>query len=146
MSSYVSAELRRQIAERANYVCEYCLIHEGDTFYGCHIDHIISEKHGGSSTFDNLAFACALCNQAKGSDIGSLAKDSNTLTRFFNPRADRWNDHFRLSSFTIIPQTAIGEVTARILGLNTRERAIERRLLNRFGRYLSPEAAELLSR
>jgi hypothetical protein len=145
MRNYISVELRRQVAERAHSLCEYCLIHESDTFYGCHVDHIISEKHGGLSTFDNLAYACALCNQAKGSDIGSLAMESNALTRFFNPRIDRWSDHFHLASFAIVHQTMIGDVTARILGFNARERIMERVLLNRFGRYPSPEAAALIN-
>jgi HNH endonuclease len=144
MSGYLSAELRRQVAERARFLCEYCLIHETDTFYGCHVDHIISEKHGGLSTLDNLAYACALCNQAKGSDIASLAKESNALTRFFNPRVDRWSDHFGLVRFTIVAKTAIGEATARILGFNVNDRIVERALLNRFGRYPLPEAVALI--
>gem|GEM_PF-1829697 len=32
-SSYVSEDLRRLVAIRAEYLCEYCLIHEDDTFY-----------------------------------------------------------------------------------------------------------------
>ena len=47
--SYISAELRRQVAARASRRCEYCLIHEEDTFFGCHVDHIVSEKHGRAS-------------------------------------------------------------------------------------------------
>ena len=144
MSSYVSAELRRHVAERANFLCEYCLIHEVDTFYGCHVDHIISEKHGGLTILDNLAYACAICNQAKGSDIASLAADLNALTRFFNPRTDRWSDHFRIASLIIVPSTPIGEATARIFGFNASDRVIERRLLHRFGRYPSPEASALI--
>jgi hypothetical protein len=145
MSSYVSAEIRRQVAERARLLCEYCSIHEADTFYGCHVDHIISEKHGGLTTFDNLAYACALCNRAKGSDIASLAMDSKTLIRFYNPRIDYWTDHFRLENAMIVVKTTIGEATARILGLNTHDRVVERRLLNRFGRYPSPEAKALIA-
>src|SRR5947208_9768365 len=34
MASHVSERLRRQVAERAYHVCEYCLIHEDDTFWG----------------------------------------------------------------------------------------------------------------
>ncbi len=56
MSSYVSADLRRLVASRAYHVCEYCLIHESDTYLGCHIDHIISEKHGGLTEAENLCF------------------------------------------------------------------------------------------
>lgn len=30
---YLSEELRHLTAERADYLCEYCLIHEEDTFF-----------------------------------------------------------------------------------------------------------------
>lgn len=43
--TYIRAELRRQVVARAEGICEYCLIAEDDTFYGCEADHIISEKH-----------------------------------------------------------------------------------------------------
>jgi 5-methylcytosine-specific restriction endonuclease McrA len=72
MARWISTELRQTIADRANQLCEYCLIAEADTFYGCEVDHIISLKHGGSTEPDNLAYACALCNRAKGSDIDQL--------------------------------------------------------------------------
>ena len=68
MSSYVSADLRRLVALRAGGLCEYCLIHENDSYLGCHVDHIISEKHGGLTESENLAYACACCNRAKGSN------------------------------------------------------------------------------
>src|SRR6266511_979320 len=88
MARWISAELRQTIADRANVLCEYCLIAEAETFYGCEVDHIISLKHGGSSEPDNLAYACALCNRAKGSDVGSISTVGK-FTRFFNPRSDR---------------------------------------------------------
>ena len=52
--TYISAELRRLAVVRADGLCEYCLIHEDDTFFGCEIDHIISEKHGGLTVAENL--------------------------------------------------------------------------------------------
>lgn len=146
MSRYVSTELRRGVAERANFLCEYCLIHEDDTFYGCHVDHIISEKHGGSTDLENLAYACALCNRAKGSDIASISSDATTMVRFYNPRTDRWSDHFQLSSSTIVGTTAIGEATARILGYNVSNRIAERELLIQIGRYPSTAAVTLIRR
>ena len=54
MTSYVSSELRRFVRERSQGLCEYCLIHESDTFYGCQVDHIISEKHGGPTVDGNI--------------------------------------------------------------------------------------------
>ena len=37
MASDVSERLRQEVAERAYHVCEYCLVHEGDTFWGCQV-------------------------------------------------------------------------------------------------------------
>jgi hypothetical protein len=134
MARWISAELRQTVADRAKQLCEYCLIAEADTFYGCEVDHIISLKHGGSSEPDNLAYACVLCNRAKGSDIGSISI-TGEYTRFFNPRTDQWSEHFRLEGPTIRSLTSIGEVTARILGFNGSARLHERDELIRFGRY-----------
>jgi hypothetical protein len=146
MSSYISAELRRLVASRANGLCEYCLMHESDTYLGCQIDHIISEKHGGPTDSANLAFACASCNRVKGSDISSIAPSSGDLTRLFNPRTDYWGDHFALQRFLIQPLTPIGEATVRALALNASERVLEREALVRVGRYPPKAALHLLTR
>jgi hypothetical protein len=138
MSSYVSTELRRLIAARASYLCEYCLIHEEDTYFGCHVDHIISEKHGGQTSLDNLAYACAFCNRAKGSDIGSIVWTTGQFSRFFNPRLDQWGKHFVINQATINALTEIGEVTARILNFNHNDRLLERRTLYETGKYPHP--------
>ena len=143
MARWISAELRQTIADRANHLCEYCLIAEADSFYGCQVDHIISLKHGGSSDVDNLAFACALCNRAKGSDVGSIAKPGD-FTRFFNPRTDRWLDHFRLEGATIHPLTPIGEVMVRIFGFNDSARLHEREEMIRFGTYPNDAASRIM--
>jgi hypothetical protein len=141
MSSYISAELRRVVAARADHLCEYCLIHEGHTHFGCQVDHIISEKHGGPTEADNLAYACAFCNRAKGSDIGSIVRSTGHFTRFFNPRSDRWLDHFALDGVMIVALTDIGDVTAQILDFNHSDRLLERQALQNVGRY--PSAAAL---
>jgi hypothetical protein len=143
MTRWISTELRQTIADRAKQLCEYCLIAEADTFYGCEVDHIISLKHGGSSDADNLAYACAFCNRAKGSDVGSISA-SGEFTRFFNPRIDHWSDHFRLEGSLIQPLTTIGEVTARIFGFNDSARLHERDEMIRFGKYPSEAPARIL--
>lgn len=135
MSSYIPADLRRSVAARAGHRCEYCLIREEDTFFGCEIDHVISLKHGGATTEGNLAYSCMPCNRQKGSDLGSISPQTSTLVRFFNPRADRWEEHFELAGTLFRPLTDIGEVTARILGFNSEERILEREELISSGRY-----------
>ncbi|WP_413163843.1 HNH endonuclease [Capilliphycus salinus ALCB114379] len=132
---YISDKLRDKIANRADLLCEYCLISEGDTFLGCQVDHIISIKHGGATEANNLAFACVYCNRNKGSDLGSISRQTGELVIFFNPRTDRWNNHFQLQGARIEPITPIGEVTARILGFNEADRILERQLLINEGRY-----------
>ena len=138
----VGAELRRLVAARANQLCEYCLLHEEDTYFGCEVDHVVSRKHGGLTEEDNLAYACALCNRNKGSDIASLDPDTGELVRLYNPRRDRWVDHFQLADdgFTINPLTPAGRVTVRLLGLSHHDRLLERMQLRELGRY-PPEAA-----
>ena len=139
--TYIAADLRRLVVARAEEICEYCLIAEDDTFFGCEADHIISEKHGGSTDVDNLAYACVFCNQAKGSDIGSIHWETNAFVRFFNSRVDRWAEHFQLVGNEIRGLTPIGMVTARILAFNAGDRLLERKTLQSMGRF--PNAAAL---
>jgi hypothetical protein len=139
-SGYIPEALRRSVISRAQGLCEYCLIHEEDTFFGCEIDHIISEKHGGPTEGANLAYACFVCNHRKGSDIASILWPQSSLVRFYNPRTDRWSEHFRLRGARIEPLTQVGEVTARIFGFNDAERILEREALMRARRYPSRAA------
>jgi hypothetical protein len=145
MTSYVSAELRRLVQSRANYLCEYCLIHEDDTYLGCQVEHVIAEKHDGPTEEGNLSYACTFCNRAKGTDIGSVAPSTAEFTRFFNPRIDRWADHFFLSGVSIVPRTPVGEATARILRFNEPDRLWERQALQAVGRYPPREALPRLT-
>jgi len=138
--TYISAELRRLIVTRADRLCEYCLIAEDDTFYGGAIDHIISEKHGGPTTAENLSYACVFCNQAKGSDVGTVNWATGELVRFFNPRSDRWYEHFELVGQRIHGLTDIGIATVNMLGFNSTERISERRILQTIARYPSDAA------
>ncbi len=140
MTSYVSSELRRLVETRADHLCEYCLVHEADTFFGCHVDHIISEKHGGKTEADNLCLACAFCNRAKGTDIGSIAPSTGEYVRFYNPRTDHWSEHFQIVNANILTLTPIAEATASILGFNTEERIGEREALLQIERYPTVEA------
>jgi hypothetical protein len=127
--------VRRLVAQRAAYRCEYCLLHEDDSYSPHQIDHIISRKHGGSSDPDNLAYACLRCNTWKGSDVGSLDFETGAFVSFFHPRRQRWDDHFVLRGAVIEPLTAEGKVTARLLKLNLDKRVVERQLLSILGRY-----------
>jgi hypothetical protein len=137
---YVSLELRRLVADRADYLCEYCLIPEAYRSSTYQVDHIISVKHGGSTTADNLSYACIYCNLQKGSDLGSINWQTGELVRFFNPRRDFWGEHFRLNEAVIEPLCDIGEVTVRIFDFNNGDRTLERQALMEVGIYPSESA------
>lgn len=68
--TYIPADLRRLVYERAKGHCEYCLIPETVVLVAHQIDHIISEKHGGLTNAGNLALSCAVCNKHKGERFG----------------------------------------------------------------------------
>ncbi len=130
----LSPELRLQIAERARGRCEYWLLHETDAAFTHQVDHILSRKHGGGSSADNLAYACTICTRLKGSDIASIDR-SGRLVRLFNPRSADWTQHFDLDGAVIQPLTTATEATARLLRFNAAERVTERHLLQQLGRY-----------
>jgi hypothetical protein len=44
--THIPATVRRQVVADAKGACEYCKIHEYDTFFGCQVDHIIAENMG----------------------------------------------------------------------------------------------------
>ena len=142
MSNRVSPETKQIVSSRANFICEYCLIAEEDAYFRFQFEHIISRKHGGSSELENLAFACVFCNRYKGSDIASLKPGTNQLVRFYNPRTDRWSEHFQLKGILIEFVTEIGEATVRILQMNHSDQLLEREVLRRRARY--PTQAALL--
>lgn len=117
--------------------------------FGGEVDHIVSEKHGGLTREDNLAYACFSCNRNKGSDIASVIPGTATVVRFFAPRRDQWHEHFSLdeaSGMVIVPLTETGEATVRIFGFNEPDRLLERRALQIVDRYPTPSARKRVSR
>jgi hypothetical protein len=140
MSGGISPALRKHVAERAYHVCEYCLIHEDDTLWGCEIDHVISRKHQGSSDAGNLAFCCSTCNATKGTDVAAFVGTPPQLSRLFHPRQDKWSDCFALRRVIIESENGFGEATVQLLRLNNSLRLIEREALERAGRYPTIEA------
>lgn len=133
--SRISAALRREVRERARECCEYCLVAESEIVFPHEPDHLIARKHGGSTVSENLALACYDCNRFKGADIASIDVLTGALTRLFNPRTQRWSEHFRNDGGRIIPLTATGRVTETILRLNLPVRVQIRERLAAGGKY-----------
>ena len=131
--TYLPAAVRRQVYERADGRCEYCRLAETDAFFAHEPDHIISEKHGGDSTINNLALSCQGCNNYK--YVKTLARDPVTKrdAPLFHPRRDVWREHFAWSvdSLQLLGLTPTGRATVAALKLN-REGVINLRYLLTF--------------
>jgi HNH endonuclease len=133
----IDEALRTGVARRAHRRCEYCLIREEDCAFLPQVDHIVSRKHGGTSLFENLAYACVLCNRRKSGDVASIDTISGQLVRLFHPRQDLWSDHFKIDGHSIRALSEIGAATAKLLHFNVPERRAERALLQTLGSYPS---------
>lgn len=129
-----SAALRREVVRRARSRCEYCLIHQDDAASRHQVDHVVAEKHGGTTTLENLALSCLPCNRRKGSDIGAIDPQTGQFVRLFDPRRQQWSDHFEIVGEHIVGRTSEGRATAEFLQLNSPERLLERAELIRIGR------------
>ena len=128
--TYISAALRREVFQRAGGCCEYCRTGENDSAINFVIDHVIAEKHGGSTAINNLCLSCYWCNSYKGSDLSSVDwDDEGQVVPLFNPQQQHWESHFNLENEWIQPLTAVGRVTIFLLRLNSRKRLDERELL-----------------
>ena len=126
MSKNIPETLRKAVAVRANFRCEYCRRPEVDSFIRYQSDHIISRKHGGKTVLENLAHACPICNNGKGSDLSTVLEDEGQLVRLFHPRKDDWFAHFEVEDCQILPKTDIGAATIKLLKLNDISRILER--------------------
>ncbi|VTU01121.1 hnh endonuclease : HNH endonuclease OS=Pseudanabaena biceps PCC 7429 GN=Pse7429DRAFT_1180 PE=4 SV=1: HNH [Gemmataceae bacterium] len=121
------AETVRQVAARAGYRCEYCRMHQslqGATF---HIEHISPQSAGGSDDPGNLALACPGCNLAKSSRVASPDSETGLAVPLFNPRTQRWGDHFAWNADRrVVGLTAIGRATVDAIDLNRPRRVMIR--------------------
>ena len=119
MSEFTSP-LVRQVAERAGHRCEYCQTPQAVTAQPFHLDHVLPRSRGGETTAENLCYACPRCNLLKGDAVEAEDPRTGRRVLLFNPRLDRWDDHFRWSASyqRIVGRTAIGRATVVALRLN----------------------------
>ncbi len=118
----ISESLRVLVRNRADNRCEYCYLHQDDSpLAALHIEHIVPRKHGGSDDADNLALACIDCNLHKGPNLTGIDPRSNAITELFNPRRDKWHEHFEWQGIQIIGKTGKGRTTIRVLEMNSDE-------------------------
>ena len=99
-------------------------------FFPTTVDHVVAEKHGGTTDADNLAFTCWRCNRYKGTDLGSFDPQTGAFSFLFNPRTQQWAEHFTFEGTTIVGLTPEGRTTIKLLQSNSEERLAERQRLS----------------
>ncbi len=124
-----------QVSARADHRCEYCHAPELIFNFPFEVEPIIPLVQGGRDTEDNLALACRSCNLRKGIHTTGRVPDTGAEVRLFNPREDRWTQHFQAVPDTgdLIGITAIGQVTLIRLQMNSIAQTAARRLWMQLG-------------
>lgn len=128
-SSHIAKALREQLTREARQRCGYCQTSARVTGTPMEVDHIIPESLGGASTRENLWLACSMCNDHKGSRIAAPDAHTGEVVRLFDPRRQRWLDHFDWSAdgSLIVGKTPIGRATVAALRMNRVELVEARR-------------------
>ncbi len=111
-------QLQESVRRRSGFRCEYCHFPAALAELPFQFDHIVAQKHGGTTTAENLAFACFYCNSYKGPNVAGLDPDTGRLVRLFHPRRDDWAEHFRWEQAWLAGRTAVGRVTIEVLRIN----------------------------
>jgi hypothetical protein len=126
--------LRDLIWDRAGGRCEYCRLHQDEyEFQTFHVEHIIAKQHGGADEAENLCLACSECNWANGTNLAGLL--DGKLYPLFHPRRQDWSRHFRWSGTRLVGKTKTGNVTVRVLNMNSASRVMLRENLLFEGRF-----------
>lgn len=111
---------RRAVQERARGVCEYCRSSIEITGQEFTVDHIFPGSLGGDDDLSNLCFCCYGCNTYKQAATQGMDPRTQQVVSLFNPRLDRWEEHFRWSPTRtrMVGRSAVGRATIDVLRLN----------------------------
>ena len=117
------------VRTRARDRCEYCLLPQDGCSLTHHIEHIVPRQHGGRDDPWNLALACHRCILRKGPNLTGIDPATGEIVPLFDPRCDRWSDHFHFLGPVIEGVSAVGRTIIRLLSLNDARRIERRELL-----------------
>ena len=122
MAGKIADEIREQVRQRANLLCEYCHTKERWQYVRFTVDHVVPSE---DSSPGNLALACFHCNHRRSDKIVAVDPETGETVQIFNPRRHIWKKHFAWSAdgLHIVAVTSIGRATATLLELN-RERIL----------------------
>lgn len=108
------------VAQRARHRCEYCHAPEVIFNFPFELEHGIPTSQQGADDESNLALSCRSCNLRKSDHQTGFDEISQSEARLFNPREDRWEEHFQIDTETgeILGSSPIGRGTVDRLDLN----------------------------
>lgn len=120
MAQTIPFELRERVRLQAKNRCGYCLTRQDYIPWELEIEHIFPLAKGGSNNEDNLRLACRSCNLFKATQIDAIDPITGQRVNLFNPRFDRWTEHFHWSKdgTLIVGLSQIGRATVIALNLN----------------------------
>jgi hypothetical protein len=138
--------LRRTVEQRAKGRCEYCQSPAKYSTQRFSLEHIIPRSQGATTSLDNIALACQGCNNHKYNKVNAVDTVTNQLVALFQPRTQRWQDHFTWDERfeLIIGLTATGRATVEALQLNRPELINLRKLLYAAGEHPLPATEDTL--
>ena len=121
---------RETVELRAGHRCEYCRAPQPVTGIRYHLKHVFPQSLGGTDDLDNLALACPTCNYYKSNHLLGIDEEGVAGRPLFNPRKDRWHEHFEFDSatFQLKGKTAQGKGTINRLKMNHAAQIEARRL------------------
>lgn len=114
----IRGKLRQAVIARAGNRCEYCALSQISQEAEFHIDHVIPVAAGGTADLENLALACVSCSLRKAARQTAEDPLDRTQTPLFNPRCDRWSDHFQWHGERLLALTSTGRATIAALQMN----------------------------
>ena len=111
--------LGQLVRTRARDRCEYCRLPQVLQNGRFHVDHIHPFSKLGKTVLENLALACIACSLHKSAKEKRTDWETDKQVRLYNPRKDRWVEHFRWSeSWHLIGKTPVGRATVDALQIN----------------------------
>ncbi|WP_152097111.1 HNH endonuclease [Lacipirellula parvula] len=125
-------DLDSTVEERAGQRCEYCRMHQSLQGASFHLEHAVPRSKGGGDGLDNLAWACPSCNLRKSDRTVAADPHSGDSTPLFNPRTDRWDEHFAWHEYHLVGLTPIGRATVAAFDLNSPRRVLIRQVESAF--------------
>jgi len=121
---HIPAEVERRVREEAKNRCGYCLSPQELVMARLEIEHIVPRSRfpqddPAADEEPNLWLACPICNGHKSDKTSAVDPETGEMVALFNPRTQRWLEHFRWTEdgIRIVGLTPAGRATVIALHL-----------------------------